>query len=80
MTVRVTGTAYSLTHACGLSLYVSSGGSKIWHFRYYWFGRQQCMSLGSYPQVGLKEARASRDEARAQVAEGINPCGQRKEQ
>jgi hypothetical protein len=38
------------------------------------------MSLGSYPQVGLKEARASRDEARALVAEGINPCGQRKEQ
>lgn len=77
---RVTGTAYALTDADGLSLYVSAGGSKIWHFRYCWFGRQQRMSLGSYPQVGLKEARASRDEARALVADGINPCGQRKEQ
>ncbi|WP_410017302.1 Arm DNA-binding domain-containing protein [Pseudomonas sp. 20P_3.2_Bac5] len=34
---RVTGTAYALTDADGLSLYVSAGGSKIWHFRYYCF-------------------------------------------
>lgn len=50
-----TGNAYSLTDANGLSLYVVSGGSKIWHFRYYWFGKQQRMSLGSHPQIGLKE-------------------------
>lgn len=77
---RATGNAYSLSDADGLSLYVSSGGSKIWHFRYYWFGKQQRMSLGSYPQIGLKEARALRDEARALVSDGINPCDQRREQ
>lgn len=38
------------------------------------------MSLGSYPQIGLKEARARRDEARALVAQGINPYEHRKQQ
>lgn len=77
---RATGKPYSLSDADGLSLYISSGGSKIWHFRYYWFGKQHRMSLGSYPQIGLKDARVLRDETRALVSEGINPCDQRKEQ
>src|SRR3989344_5048968 len=38
------------------------------------------MSLGSYPQISLKEARARRDEARALVAQGINPYEHRKQQ
>ncbi|MGY2960964.1 hypothetical protein ACVWZP_001913 [Pseudomonas sp. TE36184] len=38
------------------------------------------MSLGSYPQISLKEARARRDEARALVAHGINPYEHRKQQ
>ena len=77
---RTTANPYSLTDFDGLSLYVSKGGSKIWHFRYYWLGKQQRMSLGAYPQVSLKDARLKRDEARELVADGINPCEQRKEQ
>ncbi len=77
---RTTGNPYSLTHADGLSLFVSKGGSKIWHFRYYLLGKQQRMSLGSYPQISLKEARIKREEARGLVADGINPCDQRKGQ
>lgn len=38
------------------------------------------MSLGSYPQIGLKEARTRRDEARTLVAQGINPYEHRKQQ
>lgn len=38
------------------------------------------MSLGSYPQISLKEARGRRDEARALVAQGINPYEHRKQQ
>jgi hypothetical protein len=38
------------------------------------------MSLGSYPQISLKEARRRRDEARALVAQGINPYEHRKQQ
>lgn len=38
------------------------------------------MSLGSYPQISLKDARVRRDEARALVAQDINPYEYRKQQ
>ena len=41
---------------------------------------QKRLSLGSYPQISLKEARARRDEARALVAQGITPYEHRKQQ
>ncbi|MDF2792436.1 tyrosine-type recombinase/integrase [Pseudomonas sp. SMSB3] len=77
---RVTGKDYTLADSDGLFLNVTAQGGKIWHFRYYWAGRQKRMSFGSYPQVGLRDARARRDEARALIAQGTNPCEQRKQQ
>src|SRR5450830_1360243 len=38
------------------------------------------MSLGCYPQISLKEARPRLDDARALVAQGINPYEHRKQQ
>lgn len=38
------------------------------------------MSFCSYPQVGLRDARTRRDEARALLAQGTNPSEQRKQQ
>lgn len=38
------------------------------------------MALGSYPAVGLKEARTRRDEARALLAQNINPRTHRQQQ
>ncbi|MGB5957806.1 tyrosine-type recombinase/integrase [Pseudomonas sp.] len=77
---RVTAKEYTLADSDGLFLNVTAQGSKIWHFRYYWEGRQKRMSFGSYPQVGLRDARERRDEARALIAQGYNPCEQRKQQ
>ena len=37
------------------------------------------MSLCVYPDIGLKEARAARDEARRLVAQGVDPSARRKE-
>lgn len=37
------------------------------------------MSLGTYPEVSLREARTLRDEARALLAKGINPRVHRKQ-
>ena len=48
--------------------------------RYYGAGKQKRMSLGCYPQISLKEARTRRDDARALVAQGINPYEHRKQQ
>ena len=37
------------------------------------------MSLGMYPELGLRDARAMRDEARTLIAKGINPRIARKQ-
>lgn len=70
---RPNGKNYTLKDSDGLALFVSASGSRIWNFRFYWAGRQQHMSFGTYPEIGLKEARARRDAARALVATGIDP-------
>ena len=77
---RITGNDYTLGDSDGLTLNVTASGGKVWLFRYYWTGKQKRMSLGCYPQISLKEARTRRDEARALVAQGINPYEHRKQQ
>ena len=76
---KTTEKAYTLPDIDGLSLAVSPAGNKSWHFRYYWLGKQQRMSLGNYPEVSLRDARSLRDEARALVAKDINPHRHRKQ-
>ncbi|MBV2205649.1 MAG: integrase arm-type DNA-binding domain-containing protein [Pseudomonas sp.] len=76
---RTTGKEYTLADFDGLSLAISATGGKSWHFRYYWAAQQRRMSLGTYPEVSLREARALRDEARALLAKGINPKIDRKQ-
>lgn len=77
---KATGKAYTLGDIDGLSLAVSSEGGKSWHFRYYWHGSQKRLSLGTYPEISLKEARNRRDIARELVARGINPRKHRNEE
>lgn len=76
---KATGKAYTLPDLDGLSLAVTAAGGRTWHFRYYWAGKQKRMSLGTYPEVTLREARSLRDEARALLAKGINPRVHRKQ-
>ncbi|MEZ0472979.1 tyrosine-type recombinase/integrase [Luteimonas salinilitoris] len=73
-----TGKAYTLGDGRGLALYVAANGGKSWHFRYRWLGRQRRMSLGTYPEVSLKDARIRREALRALVARGVNPQEHRK--
>lgn len=75
---KATGKAYTLGDSDGLSLAVSDQGGRTWHFRYCWAGKQKRMSLGTYPEIGLREARELRDQARALLAKGINPKLDRK--
>lgn len=63
---------YSIPDTDGLGLVVAPTGGKSWHLRYYWLGKQKRISLGNYPEIGLREARTLRDEARALLAQGIN--------
>lgn len=76
---KATGKDYTLADSDGLSLAVTATGGKSWHFRYHWMKEPKRMSLGTYPEVSLREARALRDEARALVAKDINPRIHRKQ-
>lgn len=70
---------FSLTDASGLSLFVATNGTKSWHFRFSWHGKQPRYSLGTYPEITLKEARELRDQARALVAKGVDPRIERRQ-
>jgi len=71
--------AYTLSDSLGLSLYVANSGIKSWHFRFTWLGKQARISFGTYPDTGLKEARARRDAAREDIAAGVDPRNSRRE-
>ncbi len=62
----------------GLFLLVTPTGGKWWRFRYQYDDKAKLLSLGVYPEVGLKEARDRRDEARKLLASGIDPSANRK--
>ncbi|MGE8482278.1 MAG: Arm DNA-binding domain-containing protein [Pseudomonas sp.] len=64
---------YTLPDYNGLALFVNTKGAKCWHFRFSWADKQPRISLGTYPEISLRDARALRDVARALVARGIDP-------
>jgi integrase len=71
--------AYNLRAGSGLYLEVMPNGSKRWRLRYRFAGKEQMLSLGIFPDIGLLEAKNRRDDARKLLANGINPSAQRKE-
>lgn len=64
----------------GLFLLISPAGGKWWRLKYRFGGKEKLLSLGTYPDVGLKDARAKRDEARKLLADGVDPGENRKAQ
>jgi len=64
---------YTLSDGRGLSLRIEPSGAKLWHFRFYWQGKQQRVSFGCFPDVDLKLARQRREDTRIMIASGIDP-------
>jgi len=62
----------------GLYLEISPKGGKWWRLKYRFSGKEKRMSLGTFPDVSLKDARERRDEARKLIANGIDPSQKRK--
>ncbi len=62
----------------GLRLVVSNAGSRKWVLRYTLNGKRREMGLGSYPDVGLADARAKASEYRQQASVSIDPIEARR--
>jgi len=62
----------------GLFMIVKPSGGKLWRLKYRHIGKEQQLTIGRYPDVGLKDARDKRDEARKVIAAGGNPAFEKK--
>ncbi len=62
----------------GLNLVVSQSGGKWWEYRFRFEGKEQTLSIGSYPVVGLAEARARHLAAQKLLEVGTNPAAEKK--
>ncbi len=70
--------AYKLADEKGLYLEIMPNGAKCWRMKYRYGGKEKRLAFGVYPETGLKEARAKRDEARKLLADGADPGETRK--
>jgi len=77
---KAMGKPTRLSDERGLYLEISTKGGKWWRLRYSFKNKPCLISLGTYPDVSLKEARQRRDIARRMIANGVNPSEARKEQ
>ena len=62
----------------GMYLELSPAGGKWWRLKYRFGGKEKRLSLGTYPDTGLADAREKRDAARKLLAAGVDPGEQRK--
>ena len=70
---RPTGKTQRLFDGGGLYLEVAPSGGKWWRLQYRIAGREKRISPGTFPQVGLKDAREARDRAKADIATNRDP-------
>lgn len=64
---------FTLRDIQGLSLYISPTGTKSWHFRFTFKGKEKRLSLGTYPTVSLKDARILCEQNHIKITQGILP-------
>jgi len=69
---------YKLPDEKGMYLLVHKNGSKYFRFDYRFNEKRKTLALGVYPDTSLKQAREKRDTARKQIADGIDPCENKK--
>jgi integrase len=66
-------------HIGGFGLRLRAGGSKIWIFQYKLGAKQRRLSFGSYPSMGLDQARRTASDLQAQVRLGRDPSADKSE-
>jgi len=73
-------TRYTVTDSAGLGLEVQPTGLMSWRYRYRLARKAAKINLGRYPDVGLSDARAKRDELAAAIRAGVSPAEQKRKE
>ena len=71
--LKAKGKPYKVADGGGLIVYVTPKGSKLWRLRYRFAGKEKLASFGAYPAITLAMARDMRRDAKALLAQGIDP-------
>jgi len=79
-TTKPTEKPQKLFDGGGLFLLVTPTGGRLWRFKYRFGGSEKLLSIGTYPETSLAEARQRRDQASALLAKGIDPSETKKAQ
>lgn len=77
--LKPTGKVQKLSDGGGLYLHVTPTGSRLWRMAYRFTGKQKLLSFGAYPTVSLRDARKLREEAKEQLAKGIDPGAEKRQ-
>lgn len=70
---------YKVSDFEGLYILVKPSGSRLWQLKYRFFGKERLLSFGAYPAISLAQARKLKDEARALLAQDIDPSEAKQE-
>lgn len=66
--------AYTLTDGGGLFIEILPSGSKTWRYKYHLEGKREKVTIGSYPQIGIKDARDRHEKLRELLEVGQSPA------
>ncbi|TAL27469.1 MAG: DUF4102 domain-containing protein [Aquabacterium sp.] len=72
------GKARRVNDGAGLYVDARPTGAGWWRMRYVFAGKEGMLSLGTYPDTTLKQAREKRSEVRRQLAAGLDPSETRR--
>ncbi|EFH7123871.1 DUF4102 domain-containing protein [Escherichia coli] len=64
---------YSLSDTQSLYLLIKPNGSKLWHLKYRFGGKEKKLAFGAYPAVSLAITRKMRQDARSVLSAGNDP-------
>lgn len=79
--VKHTGAASGDKYTDGRAMYLLVNAvGKYWRMNYRFADKRKTLALGVYPDVGLAKARARRDKAREQLADGTDPATAKREE
>ena len=79
--VKHNGAASGDKYTDGRAMYLLvNAAGKYWRMNYRFAEKRKTLALGVYPDVGLAKARARREKAREQLADGIDPATAKREE